>query len=113
MFSYIIFPLANMIVLFITILLGFILIGDNFDVGYEFIFYIIAPVIGFYAYIIPFCLSVVYAVFGANFFLFSWVDNLLVFVIKHWVSNITMIVFLINPLIAVLAYASQDNGNNW
>ena len=48
--------------------------------------------------VIPFFLSLVYLLLGADFFLLLWVDNLLVWLIKHWVSNFS---FLFNFVIFI------------
>ena len=47
----------------------------NVPAGLEIIFLFVPAILVGYAYAIPFVLSLVYIIFGANFFLFSWVDN--------------------------------------
>ena len=59
-------------------------------VGLEAIIFFIPGLIAFYIYVVPLLLSVIYMIFGANFFLFSWLDNALVFLIEHYISNIQL-----------------------
>ena len=62
-----------------------------------------------YLILFPFWLSIVYMLFGDNFFLFRWVDNVLIFLIKHLVSNLSMTNFLMNPLLFILLLFSMGS----
>ena len=54
----------------------------------EAVIFFIPGLVAIYSYLVPLLLSVIYMIFGANFFLFSWLDNVLVFLIEHYISNI-------------------------
>ena len=62
-------------------------------------------------YLIPFALSVIYMIFGDNFFLFSWVDSVLVFLIEHWVSNTQPLIVLQIPYYYYLMRTSNLEDN--
>ena len=70
--------------------------------------YIFMPIGLAYMFQIPFWLGVVYLVFGSNFFLFSWVDNVLIFLIKHYVSNLVFLIVLLQPTYLYLSFSGSD-----
>ena len=59
--------------------------------GLEAIIFFIPGLVAIYSYLVPLLLSVLYMIFGANFFLFSWLDNALVFLIEHYISNVQLV----------------------
>ena len=75
-------------------------LGDSVAIGLEAILLFIPAIIVFYIYAVPFVLSLFYIIFGANFFLFSWLDNVLVLLIEHFISNIQLAL----PLTVLGAY---------
>ena len=80
----------------------------NADIGWEVAYYIFIPFFVLIANQVPFWLSVIYLLFGANFFLLSWVDNVLIFLIKHWASNLAALIFFWQPVVFLLAW--RDDG---
>ena len=44
------------------------------------------------AYTIPFWLTIILAILGADWWLVYWVDDVLIFLIEHWISNYNLIV---------------------
>ena len=58
---------------------------------------------------VPFWLSVIYLIFGQSFFFFSWVDDVLIFFIKHYVSNLSPSFILLQFLYFLSSYVQQDN----
>ena len=59
----------------------------------------VPTLLSFFAYIVPLFLTLVYFIFGSEFILFVWIDNVLVFLITHWVSNVTPLVHIFSLLI--------------
>ena len=51
-------------------------------------------------------------VFGSEFILFAWTDDVLVFLITHWVSNVTPLVHIISLFIYLLYLSSNSNYNS-
>ena len=103
MVGFVLQPIASLATLFISALFF-----PDADVGYEMLFYLFIPLGLAYYYQIPFWLGVVYLVFGSNFFLFSWVDNVLIFLIKHFVSNTVFLMFLMQFFNFYVSYDSRD-----
>ena len=64
---------------------------SNTDAGLEILLLFLPSVIASYAYVVPFILSLIHIIFGSDFFLFSWVDNVLAFLIEHYLSNVQLI----------------------
>ena len=69
--------------------------------GLEILFLFFPAIATLYAYIIPLFLTLVYGLFGASFFLFAWVDNVLAFLIEHYISNVQ----LLFPVVVFLAWS--------
>ena len=64
---------------------------------------------GFYA--LPFALSVFYMIFSDGFILFRWIDNALILIIEHYVSNGTpllMLAVIYNTVQIFQAISSED-----
>ena len=61
--------------------------------------YLLTPFGAAYMFQFPFWLSVIYLIFGAQFFLFRWVDNALIFMIKHYISNMSLIMVIYQPIL--------------
>ena len=59
--------------------------------GLEVILLFIPALATFYAYIVPFVLTLIYALFGGDGFLFGWVDVVLGFLIEHYLSNVQLV----------------------
>ena len=57
-------------------------------------------------YWVPLLLSLLYFIFGDNFFLFNWVDTVLVFLIEYAISNLTPLIFLLGAIVPVLVFLS-------
>ena len=83
------------------------------SVGFEIILLFTPALVAFYAYIVPFVLTVIYALFGGDGFLFGWVDVVLGFLIEHYLSNVQ----LLFPLVVLGVWQSlssiETDGNYW
>ena len=103
MVGYVLQPFASIATIFLAAI-----ISPGASVGYEMLLYIFMPLGLAYMYQFPFWLGVIYLVFGSNFFLFSWVDNVLIFLIKHLVSNIAVLMVLMQFFLLYVSFSSQD-----
>ena len=54
-----------------------------------------------FALIGPLGLCLVYLTLGADSFLLSWVDVVLVVLIQHWLSNVTPLILIVNIVFAL------------
>ena len=55
----------------------------------------------------------IYLIFGANVFILSWIDNVLIFLIKHLVSNMAAFFFFWQPFVFLyLIIYSGANGTS-
>jgi len=61
-------------------------------------------------FIVPFFLAIFHGIFGSEFILFAWVDDLLVFLITHWVSNVTPLIHIGAIIYFVTYMAEIDTG---
>ena len=59
-----------------------------------FIYFFIPGLVALYAYLVPFVLSIFFIIFGADFFLFSWLDDALALIIEHWIGNVAPLLIL-------------------
>ena len=75
---------------------------------------ILPAALSYLAYMVPFFLTIIYLIFGSEFILFVWIDEVLIFLITHWVSNITPLIH-ISSLFMFLLYVMSDKGtdDNW
>ena len=97
---------ASPVLVFLIIL---ILFGNSeLNAGLELLFIFLPSYLGFFAYYIPFVVSVFYMIFGANFFLIRWVDNFLVFLIYHFVSNITPLLHGLTLFVVISTFSDVD-----
>ena len=64
--------------------------------------------LSYFAFNVPFWLTIIYLVFGSEFILFVWLDEVLVFLITHWVSNVTPLVHLFSLFIFLFYIASNQ-----
>ena len=101
------YPAGNFVVFLLTILLSEF-IDNNGDATFEMTFFLLGCFLAVILFIIPYVLSLVYMLFGADLFLIQWVDNVLVWLIKNWVSNASMIVFLFTPFMYFVLAFSDD-----
>ena len=81
----------------------------NAESGWEFFTYLIIPIYVFFVLQVPFWLSIIYYIFGSSFFLLSWLDNVLIFIIKHFVSNLSPTFVLIQFLLFWTSYSTRDS----
>ena len=72
------------------------------------VLYIFSPSLSFALLQVPFWLSVLYLVFGSTFFLFSWVDDVLVLLIEHYVSNVSPFFVFFHFILFWLSYSNRD-----
>ena len=79
--------------------------------GLEVIIFFIPALLLIYEYAVPFVLSLIYSIFGAEFFLFSWVDNALVILIEHYLSNLSL--FNLWTIFTLSFIAVQDSEDTW
>ena len=93
-------PMVETIVLFITPFVGF-LFGSA---SLEAFLWLIPVSFVFAAFSWSFVISVFYLIFGANFFLFSWLDNFLAILIEHYLSNVMIFLLMI-----ILIYSFNAN----
>ena len=68
--------------------------------------YLVTPFGAFSMFQYPFWLSVIYMLFGAEFFLFRWVDDMLIFLIKHFVSNLNFFFVIWQPILLFWSWHS-------
>ena len=62
--------------------------------GWDIIIGVIPAFLAYLAFNVPFWLTIAYLIFGSEFILFAWIDDVLVFLITHWVSNVTPFIHL-------------------
>ena len=67
--------------------------------GFDLILGLVPTFLSYFAFNVPFWITLVYMVFGSEFFIFAWIDDVLVFLITHWVSNVTPLVHIISLLV--------------
>ena len=72
--------------------------------GLEVILGLIPSFIAYFAFNVPFWIALIQMVFGSEFILFAWTDDVLVFLITHWVSNATPLVHIISIWIYLLYF---------
>ena len=82
-------------------------LGLNIDLEQEVIIIAVPALLNIYAYWLPFWITLFYWVFGAEFVLIRWVDNLLMFLIEHWISNYNVFIMFFGVII-ILAAISQE-----
>ena len=56
---------------------------------------------------IPFCLTIIWAILGADWWLVYWVDDVLIFLIEHWISNYNLMAILITLFTIFFAITPQ------
>ena len=90
-------------------LIPLLFIGSNAFIGDEgWVSLLIAIPFTFFVYVIPAFFSLFYLAFGASFILIRWVDNFLVFLIYHYVSNITPIFIIFMTWYFASAFLSTE-----
>ena len=77
-----------------------LIFSDDTSAGLEILFLFAPAIVTGYAYAIPFLLTLVYILFGANSYLLSWLDNVLVFLIEHYLSNVQLLL----PLVVLVTW---------
>lgn len=84
-------PIAESFMLFMTPFAGF-LFGSA---SLEAFLFILPAIFVSAAFSWPFVISLFYLLFGADFVIFSWIDNFLSIVIEHYFSNVMILLFMI------------------
>ena len=80
------------------------------DTGsWDIILGIIPTFLAFFAFYAPFWLTVIYLIFGSEFILFALVDDVLAFLITHWVSNVTPLIHIFSLLVFILYLGLNRN----
>ena len=106
-----VYGLAIISPVFITFIAVQLFPGVPFD-GFTLILFIISTALFLYTYWIPMLLSLVYFIFKDNFFLFSWVDSVLAFLIEYVISNLTPLYFILGAIFPTIAFV-VDSENEW
>ena len=85
-------------------------ISNNGGGSFDALLGVVPAALSYLAFNVPFWLTIVYLIFGSKFFLFAWLDEVLVFLIMHWVSNITPLIHIFSIFLLVLYIALSENG---
>ena len=96
----------------IAILLGGLITGDE-DIGNEFLVLIYPIVTNFFAYAPPFMLTVMYYITGSDWILVYWLDNMLIFLIEHWVSNYNIFIIMFASITVLRAISTKSSRGYW
>ena len=86
--------------------------STNDGTGFDILFGILPAFLGYFAFNVPFWLTLVYLVFGSEFFLFAWIDDMLVFLITHWVSNITPLIHIFSLFVFLLYLGTNRSASD-
>ena len=81
------------------------------DGSWDIILALLPPALSYFSFSVPFWLTLVYLIFGSEFILFAWIDDVLVFLITHWVSNTTPLVHILSIFIYLL-WISYNQGES-
>ena len=76
--------------------------------GFVVLLGIIPAFFSYFAFNVPFWLTLVYLVFGSEFIIFAWIDEVLTFLITHWISNITPFIHIISILLFLTFSRNED-----
>ena len=67
----------------------------------------------FFAYALPFVLTVLYFITGSDWILVYWLDNVLIFLIEHWVSNYNIFIMIFTSIVLIRAIATESSRGFW
>ena len=97
--------------LFAIIITTFGLGVDNFSD--EVTIFFIPSIASLYFYQLPFFLTVIYFIFGADWLLVYWVDDLLKYVIEYYVSNISIFMIFLTTVITLQAFSDNQKTDGY
>ena len=112
-FNSLFFTFVGAVYLLATPLLPLLFVDNSNASGNEFVIYFLPSFVYTYAYSIPFVLFLIYLVFGANLFLFRWVDTALVLIIEHWISNAMIVVVTSTLWLSLMVSVTSVEVFNW
>ena len=99
-----------------SLIIGFLLaaaiLGDEASVWSIFdssslLLLIIPTLFNAMAFTIPFWVTIIYAILGADWWAVYWVDDVLLFLIEHWISNYNMFAIIFTLYIMFYAISSR------
>ena len=68
----------------------------------------------FWGFVIPTTFTLLYLVFGSSWWILSWLDEVVSWLIEHWISNLSPIVELVTVInIFVLIGGGEDSESYW
>ena len=76
--------------------------------GFVVLLGIIPAFFSYFAFNVPFWLTLVYLIFGSEFIIFAWIDEVLAFLITHWVSNMTPLIHIFSIFVFLLFITTAD-----
>ena len=94
-------------VLFTALITG----GEDFDA--EVIILFVPIVTNFYAYSLPFILTVLYLITGSDWLLVYWLDDVLIFLIEHWISNYNVFIMFFTFVVLLRALTKATNSTSY
>ena len=94
-------------VLFTALITG----GEDFDA--EVIILMVPIVTNFYAYSPTFILTVLYLITGSDWLLVYWLDDVLIFLIEHWISNYNVFIMFFTFVVLLRALTKATNSTSY